>query len=172
MINSGTLERVKKAQASKTHVERKGPDTDGYGATVATGGSVNVPPVAVRGWDGTVTTERLNYLARLCGRGGFVVSARTGHEARVRDGYAVGIFRHRDQLIGGFVKGRDILAYIVDNWDLLKDPRVLLSARRGPNGTTLNVCAVVEDRQRARNVAKGLGRQTFVDMRDGRIVQA
>lgn len=169
MITAEKLKRVKEAGAAKTHMPRSG--GDGYGATVASGGNVNLPPVAVERYDGLITVQRLNDLARMCGKGGFVVSARTGNRPQIRRGYAVSVHPERETWIGGFVKGRDILEYMIRNWDLLSDPRALVSARRNRKTgvTELNVCTVVGNRERARLLSQVHESSSFVDMRDGKI---
>lgn len=178
MLNGDTLDRVKRAKAARTHVERKhGADHDEYGATVASGGKVNMPPVTVARYDGVVDTRRLNDLARMCGKGGFVVHPRSGNRALVRQGYAVSVWPGRDQLIGGFVKGRDILAFMIANWDLLWEGRALVQARRvhaggGKYVTRLSVVRVVKRIERARNLARVNEQSSFVDMRDGKIETA
>lgn len=162
--------RVKKAQARRSHLEIKGADTDDYGALARQGGGLLRVPGGITGYDGAITRERLRYLAKLCGKGGFVVSLRTGN--RVTKGYAVAVNPAvRELPIRGFVKWQKILAFVMENKDLLSDPRAVLSARRDhKQGVTyLNVCAVADTRAVAERVAAVNEARDFVDMRNGRV---
>lgn len=181
MIKGDTLERVKRAKAARSHLDRKGADHDTYGANARERGNVITYPQAVTAFDGSFTMARLRDLAKLCGKGGFVVSARTGN--RVSTGYAVSVHPEREQLIGGFVSARDLLTFMIENWDLLSDPRAVLQARRDWKAgyTVLSVCTVVpvppnggrDAVRRAQELARQLAHvnesRTFVDMTDGRI---
>lgn len=174
MITAERYDRVAKAKAAKTHVERKhGEEHDTWGSTVGTGGKVNLPPVPVARYDGLISAQRLNDLARMCGKGGFVVHPLTGNSPAVRSGYAVSVWPERDSLLGGFVKGRDLLLFMIENWDLLWQGRALVQARRIRIGsqtlTHLSVVKVVSTIDRARSLATVHEIASFVDMRDGKI---
>lgn len=183
MIQGATLERVKRAKASRSHMDRKGPDQDTYGANAREGGNVITYPQPVASYDGTFTTQRLRDLAKLCGKGGFVVSPRNGNA--VDTGYAVSVHPECDQVIRGFVGWRDLLEYMTDRdrWQYLSHPNAVLRAWRDwANGcTVLSVCTVVrvnpngglDARQRAQETARQLAyvneSRDFVDMTDGRV---
>lgn len=170
MINGDTLARVQKAKARRSHAERKhSAEHDEFGSSVASGGRVNMPPVPATSYDGSFTTARLRDLAKLCGKGGFVVSPRTGNS--VATGYAVSVHPERETRIGGFVGWRDLMDFIRENWDLLSHPDAVLSATvdRRTGVKLLNVGTVVRELDRAKLLARMHGRATVVRTADGQV---
>lgn len=162
--------RVQRAMALRTHVERVNKhDRDGYGSSVASGGRVNVPPAPATSYDGSFTAQRLKDLAKLCGKGGFVVSPRTGN--RVASGYAVSVYPRCDRLIGGFVSWQDLMEYLRDNWELFCrfNSVFSVSVDRATGVKRLSVCTVVKNLDRARTLARAHDQRTVVRMADGRV---
>jgi hypothetical protein len=140
-------------------------------------------PQPVASYDGVVSADRLRRLASLCGKGGFVVSARTGNT--VSTGYAVAVHPECDQRIGGYVSAADLMEYIRRNWTLLVHPSAVLRVRvdRATGHKLLSVCTVVRPNpkhgpdavRKARELARQLAyvNETgeFIDMTDGRVVR-
>lgn len=170
---------AEKRKALRTHHERKHKASeDYYGATADTSGNVATVALPVVTRDGRVSAERLDALAKLTSRG-VVVSVTDG--AVQTSGYAV-VVHDREQQIGGFVYGDDLMDYIRDNWDVLNPNNngdseampALLSLRRDPvtRRALLNVCMVVHNMNLAKRLAGKAKRREYVDMVSGRVCRA